>query len=108
MTILSICVALWSLFASPSVVLQQDTLGHLQFLNAEIINQALSVTIRAPEEDLARITASHIRAVADLSEVSESNAAGFISPAVRIFIDGFPTAGVVGRYSIIVTLTPWE
>ena len=76
--------------------------------NAEIINQALSVTIRAPEEDLARITASHIRAVADLSEVSESNAAGFISPAVRIFIDGFPTAGVVGRYSIIVTLTPWE
>ena len=65
--------------------------------NAEIINQALSVTIRAPEEDLARITASHIRAVADLSEVSES-----------IFIDGFPTAGVVGRYSIIVTLTPWE
>ena len=38
MTILSICVALWSLFASPSVVLQQDTLGHLQFLNAEIIN----------------------------------------------------------------------
>ena len=76
--------------------------------NAEIINQALSVTIRAPEEDLARITASHIRAVADLSEVSESNATGFISPAVRIFIDGFPTAGVVGRYSIIVTLTPWE
>ena len=76
--------------------------------NAEIINQALSVTIRAPEEDLARITASHIRAVADLSEVSESNATGFISPAVRIFIDGFPTAGVVGRYSIIVTLTPWD
>ena len=66
------------------------------------------MTIRAPEDDLLGITSSNIRAVADLSEVSESNAAGFISPAVRIYIDGFPTAGVVRRYSIIVTLTPWE
>lgn len=74
--------------------------------NAEIINQALSVTVRASEEVLAEMNASNLRAVADLAGVSETTASGYISPSVRIYIDGFPTAGVVGRYSIIVTLTP--
>lgn len=75
---------------------------------AEIINQALSVTVRAPEEDLDRLNASNLRAVADLAGISETNASGYISPSVRIYIDGFPTAGIVGRYSIIVTLTQTE
>ena len=52
------------------------------------------------------MNASNLRAVADLAGVSETTASGYISPSVRIYIDGFPTAGVVGRYSIIVTLTP--
>ena len=73
---------------------------------AEIINQALAVTVRAPESVLPEISASNLRAVADLTGVADTNASGYISPTVRIYIDGFPTAGVVGRYSIIVTLTP--
>ena len=73
---------------------------------ADIINQALSVTVRAPEDVLAQMTAANLRAVADLTDVSETNASGYISPSVRIYIDGFPAAGIVGRYSIIVTLTP--
>ena len=76
--------------------------------SAEIINQALSVTVRAPEEDLDMLSASNLRAVADLAGISETNASGYISPSVRIYIDGFPTAGIVGRYSIIVTLTQTE
>ena len=76
--------------------------------SAEIINQALSVTVRAPEEDLALLSASNLRAVADLAGIEEANASGYISPSVRIYIDGFPTAGVVGRYSIIVTLSRTE
>ena len=73
---------------------------------AEIINQALAVTVRAPENVLPEIKASNLRAVADLTGMADTNASGYISPTVRIYIDGFPTAGVVGRYSIIVTLTP--
>ena len=64
------------------------------------------MTVRAPEDVLAQMTAANLRAVADLTDVSESNASGYISPSVRIYIDGFPAAGIVGRYSIIVTLTP--
>ncbi len=75
---------------------------------AEIINQALSVTIRAPKEVLEQMSASNLRAVADLTGASETNVSGYISPSVRIYIDGFPEAGVVGRYSIIVTLTQKE
>ena len=75
---------------------------------AEIVNQALSVTIRAPEDVLSQLSAANLRAVADLTDVSDTNASGYISPTVRIYIDGFPAAGVVGKYSIIVTLTPTE
>ena len=75
---------------------------------AEVINQALSVTVRAPEDLLAQMSPANLRAVADLTDVAEATAAGYISPSVRIYIDGFPEAGVVGRYSIIVTLTPNE
>ena len=45
------------------------------------------------------------RAVADLSDVSGTTASGVITPTVRIYINGFPEAGVIGEYKIYVTLT---
>lgn len=71
---------------------------------AEIITQSLNnVTVRAPEEILGQIEAQNLRAVADLSELN-SDAPGVYNPTVRIYINGFPEAGVVGEYKIYVTL----
>ena len=72
---------------------------------AEIITQALPVTIRASEETLSDIQINNLRAVADLSGITEANASGVITPVVRVYVDGFPDAGVIGEYRIYVTLT---
>ncbi len=75
---------------------------------AQIITQELPVTIRAKDSVLDDIQLNNLRAVADLSGISEANASGVITPSVRIYVDGFPEAGVIGDYSIYVTLTEEE
>ena len=75
---------------------------------AVIINQVLPVTVRAKESDLNAIHVNNIRAVADLSGISEANATGVFQPEVRISIDGFPDAGIVEEYRIYVTLAKEE
>ena len=72
---------------------------------AEIITQALPGTSRASEETLSDIQLNNLRAVADLSGITEANASGVITPVVRVYVDGFPDAGVIGEYRIYVTLT---
>ena len=76
--------------------------------NAEIITQALPVTIRATEEALNQIQLNNVHAVADLSGISEANASGVITPVVRVNVYGFPDAGIIGEYRIYVTLTEAE
>lgn len=71
---------------------------------AEIVNQALPVTIRAPQEVLDAIQVNNLYAVADLTDISDTNASGVIMPTARISINGFPEAGVIGEYKIYVTL----
>jgi len=73
--------------------------------DAEIITQTLPVTIRAADTVLDQIQIHNLRAVADLSGISEATASGVITPVVRIYIDGYPEAGCVGEYRIYVTLT---
>lgn len=75
---------------------------------ADVFNQILPVTVRAKESDLNAIQANNIRAVADLSNISEANASGVFQPEVKISIDGFPEAGIVEEYRIYVTLTKKE
>ena len=75
---------------------------------AEIITQALPVTIRASEEELDEIQLNNLYAVADLSGISGANASGVITPVVRVNVYGFPDAGVIGEYRIYVTLTEAE
>ena len=71
--------------------------------DAENITQALTVTVRAPQEVLDRISEVNLRAVADLSNLG-TNASGVFTPTVEIKIDGFPEAGCVGEYKIYITL----
>ncbi len=72
---------------------------------SEIVTQALNVTIRAPESVLDEIDTVNIRAVADLSDLTNPSP-GVYNPTVRIYVDGFPSAGIVGENRIYVTLTP--
>ena len=70
---------------------------------ADIITQALNVTVRAPQDVLDQISEVNLRAVADLSNLG-TNASGVFTPTVEIKIDGFPEAGCVGEYKIYITL----
>lgn len=70
---------------------------------ADVITESLTITVRAAPEILENIKANNLRAVADLAEFGTT--AGVYNPNVRISIDGFPDAGVIGDYTIHVTLS---
>ena len=69
---------------------------------AEVITQSLEVTVRASEEVLEEIADNNLRAVADLTEYG--NTTGIINPPVKIYPDGYSTAGIVGDYTIYVSI----
>ena len=72
--------------------------------NAEIITESLNnVVLRAPESVIDGINTNNLRAVADLSGINAATGNVF-NPIVKIYIDGFPSAGVVGEHKIYVTL----
>lgn len=72
--------------------------------NAEIITESLNnVVLRAPENIIDSINTNNLRAVADLSGINAATGNVF-NPIVKIYIDGFPSAGVVGEHKIYVTL----
>ena len=60
---------------------------------ANIITQSLDVTLRGTPEALEQIKDENIRAVADLSDLSEST--GTYMPKVRIYVDGFTDVGAL-------------
>ena len=71
---------------------------------ALIYTQALTVTIRGPQEDISLLRPANLRAVADMSDIDEKMISDVINKNVRIIIDGFPNVGVIGEYSIFVGL----
>jgi len=70
---------------------------------ADVITESLTITVRAPEDILDKIQANNLWAVADLSEIGANP--GVFNPSVKIRIDGFPEAGVIGEYAIHVTMS---
>ena len=71
---------------------------------AEIITQTINdVLVRAGEDVIESIGTHNLRAVADLSGITPGSGNVF-NPIVKIYIDGFPTAGVVGEERIYVSL----
>ena len=72
--------------------------------SATIITQSLDVTVRAAPSVIDEIEMSHIRIVADLSELG--NTTGTFSVPAKVHVDGgFTDAGAVGEYTVTVSVT---
>ncbi len=69
---------------------------------AELITTSLEVTLRAKAALLEQIQEENLRAVADLSGVTE--ASGQVEVPVHIYVDGFESAGAVGNYTALVQI----
>ena len=67
---------------------------------ATSLSQQVQVTIRADAADAAKIAASNVRIVADMSSYSQE---GTYQVPVTVHIDGY-SAGAIGQYSIAVKL----
>ncbi len=76
--------------------------GQTEGFKPESMTQQLSVTVRADEKDIANITSNNVRVVVDLSGRTE---AGRYQLPATVYIDGFPTAGVIGEYTVGVALS---
>lgn len=70
-------------------------------LEATSVTKQVQVTIRASTADIQKITANNIRVVADLADYSMP---GTNTVPVTIYIDGYPDAGYIGEYTIVVSL----
>ena len=60
------------------------------------------ITIRGSGADLAKVSGSNVRIVADLTEYAA--ATGTIEVPAKIYVDGFENVGAVGDYTVSVTL----
>lgn len=65
------------------------------------VTKQVQVTIRAATSEIQKITANNIRVVADLADFSLP---GTNTVPVTIYIDGYPDAGYIGDYTIVVSL----
>jgi YbbR domain-containing protein len=72
-------------------------------LKATLGTLSLQVTLRGPSDVMGSITASNIRAVADLSSLGTST--GQFSVPVDIYVDGFSNVGAIGSYSVLVSIS---
>ena len=70
---------------------------------AEAITKSCSILIRGPEEEVNKVTESQLRIVADLSNTDPST--GSRTVPVKVYLDGSSEVGVVGDYSISVSLS---
>jgi YbbR domain-containing protein len=71
-------------------------------VNASLVTKSLQVVIRGTEEAVSQIQSYNLRAVADLSEVD--GATGNYGVPVKVYLNGYADAGVVGEYKIVVSL----
>lgn len=69
--------------------------------DVEVVTQNVLVTVRGPAEELARIDASQLRVVADLSGVTTE---GNQRVQAQVYLNGSSAVGVIGEYTISVNL----
>lgn len=67
----------------------------------EIVTQNLDVKVRGAQDVLDQIQSSNLRAVADLSDVTQT---GIMYVPVKVELDGFTNAGAVGEYMIAIRI----
>lgn len=71
--------------------------------SAELVTHSLTVRIRGPQDALANLNSSNIRAVADLSNTTASGTMDI--PNVQIVIDGALNCGAVGTYRLTYNIS---
>ena len=71
--------------------------------SAAVETETISVTMRGTEAALNALTAGNIRAVADLSNYSDTT--GTVMPTAKIAVDGVSGVGAIGSYKVTVTLS---
>ncbi len=72
-------------------------------LLADIFTKSLTIKVRADAETIEKIAANNIRAVADLEDYADT--VGDFTVPVKIYIADYSEAGVVGDYSIYVSIS---
>ena len=70
--------------------------------SAQSDTEAKTVYVRGAAEELALIDSSQLRIVADLKDVTGS---GTYTIPVRVYLDAAGSVGVIGDYSIVVSVT---
>ena len=68
----------------------------------DLVTQSVLVTVRGPAEELAKIDASQIIVMADLSDVTTLG--GSRVPAM-VYLNGTSTVGVIGEYTFAVDIS---
>jgi hypothetical protein len=84
------------------------TTGNITLINipaayedARLVTNSLVVTVRGPQNIIPLIQPENIRVVVDCS-ANEASGAGTRSMPARVTIDGYPEAGVVSQYRVVV------
>ena len=72
-------------------------------LRATLGTVSLQIKVRGPADVMDAVTASNIRAVADLSSVGTST--GQFSVPVDVYVDGFSGVGAMGSYNVLVSIS---
>ena len=72
-------------------------------LKASLGTVSLQIKVRGPSDVMDAVTASSIRAVADLDSIGTST--GQFSVPVAVYVDGFSGVGAMGSYSVLVSIS---
>lgn len=98
-----VTVTLKSLETKFLMVRQIELINKPDGYDAESVTQYLQIEVRADASIIDNISASSVRAVADLSGYKST---GTLSVPVKVYIDGYSNAGVMDEYQIVVSVTP--
>ena len=82
--------------------------GFPEQLHVEARTSILPITIRAYDSDIDLILEDNIRVVVDFSNLTLTETTTSMTVPVKIYIDGFEGAGVIGHseYSVVVDISP--
>ena len=72
-------------------------------LKAALGTVSLQIKVRGPSDVMDAVTASSIRAVADLGSIGTST--GQFNVPVDVYVDGFSGVGAMGSYSVLVSVS---
>ncbi len=74
-------------------------------LDYSSVTQLIQVTVRAGAAEIEKISTNNLRVVADMADFTQ---VGKVNVPVEIYVDGYADAGVVGEYSVVVSITEKE